>query len=422
MELLENPKFNILYLASIKLTDDELKIARKNPHCIEYFATNDRIKNCTSCYNVFNKNKLIKLDLENYIKNRNKINNKNNNNDLKKCKNECFIHSYVYPVFRNSHESDEYMTNKIDKFKLFSEFKKDKLLYKLDDIKYSLDYELTTPKPKTVIHWGQIKMFLVTLVFLLKTVSQDDDLVNIVYIGSAHGDNILLLSDMFPNIDWYLVDPNPYHPKIYNHPKIKEVKNEYFTDELAEYYKKKLRNQKHKLLFISDIRISGKLEDKDIIIDQEMNRKWLNILDPDFSYLKFRCPYVLPENYDYIEGKIYIQPFAPPSSTETRLLVPRNPKNLTYSSKEYNGKMIYFNRVLRSSYYKSLIDNHPYLDHCYDCTYFTYLIKNYITHYNKFNPYGTNIKNICQRIIDFINIKRTNKLMVKTKEILFNLH
>lgn len=413
MEILKNPKFNQFYLANFKLTDEQLEIGKKNPHCIEYFATNDKIKDCTLCFNVLKKNKLINID--------NKLL-KNGNNDLTKCKNDCYHKSYVYSFTRHLREDRDFLNNKIDKFKIMSEFKKDKLLYKLDDIKYVLDYELTIPKPKTIVHWGQIKMFLVTLIFLLKIVRQEDKLVNIVYIGSAHGDNILILSKMFPNIDWYLIDPNPYHPDIYTHPKMKEVKNEYFTDDLARYYNKKLRGLKHKLLFISDIRISGKLEDEDIIVDQEMNRKWLEILDPDFSYLKFRCPYQLPENYEYIEGKIYIQPFAPESSTETRLMVPRNPKKVIYSSKEYNGKMLYFNRVLRSSYYNSIISSHPYMDHCFDCVYFSYLIKNYITYYDKFNPYGTDVKNICQIIIDFIVTKRHNKLKAKTYFILSNLH
>ena len=35
---------------------------------------------------------------------------------------------------------------------------------------------------------------------------------------------------------------------------------------------------------------------------------------------KFRCPYEGANIYDYYDGKIYIQPFAPVSSTESRIL------------------------------------------------------------------------------------------------------
>jgi hypothetical protein len=242
MEQLSNLKTNIYYLASYKLTNEQLTISKKNPHCVEYFVTNNGIKNCTPCFNVLNKNKLINLDkpeLKELDKTSKLIKNETN---IHKCKEQCLMNSFIYPIVKNDRRND-YLTNQIDSLKIIDNFKQNKLLYKLEDIDYIIDYELTIPKPKTVIHWGQLKMFLVTLIFLIKTVSQDDELVNIVYPGSAHGDNILILSKMFPNINWYLIDPNPYHPDIYKCNKIFVVKNEYFTDELAKYYNKTLLQQ-----------------------------------------------------------------------------------------------------------------------------------------------------------------------------------
>lgn len=409
MQKLENLKTNVYYLASQKLTKKEFDICKKNTHCIEYFIITNKLKDCTPCYNILNKNKLLKLDeigASKLIK---------HEKNIDKCKQECLSSSFVYPITKMERENSyPYFTQNIDKLKTMENFKQTKLLYKLEDIDFVMDYELTVPKPKTVVHWGQLKMFLVTLIFLIKTVSQDDHLVNIVYPGSAHGDNILILSKMFPNINWYLIDPNPYHPDIYKCKKIIEVKNEYFTDELAEHYHKKLSNGKNKLLFISDIRVGLEIEDAHIVRDQDMNKKWVEILKPDFSYLKFRTPYSTESDYEYLDGTIYIQPYAPVSSTETRLLIPQNLEMKTYSTREYNGKMFYFNRALRPAYYPSIINNHPYIDHCFDCTYFTYLIKNYITHFDKINPLGTDVKHICQLIINTIVKKRHNKLKIKT--------
>ena len=77
------------------------------------------------------------------------------------------------------------------------------------------------------------------------------------------------------------------------------------------------------------------------------------------------------------------------SSTESRLLLKTGLIKKTYNVDEYQGKFFYFNRIIRPGYYnKSIIPENDYFDHCYDCTYFSYIIKNYLDKFSKYyNPF-----------------------------------
>jgi hypothetical protein len=190
---------------SAKLNNEQIKIAKNNPHCLEYFITKENISKYT--------------------------------NNCEKCT--------VYSLKEDSYDNNKkYMKNELSKYKKMEDFEQDNLIYKYNDLPYLLDYENTYPIPTTVIHWGQLKMFLTTFLFLIKVVKETDEIVNIVYPGSAKGDNILILCDLFPNTRWYLIDPNKFHPKLHSHKQIIECKNELFTDKSAEYYYNKLKKYK----------------------------------------------------------------------------------------------------------------------------------------------------------------------------------
>ena len=230
---------------------------------------------------------------------------------------------------------------------------------------------------------------------------------------------------MFPNINWYLVDPRKdkngnsvFDKRLYTNKKIKLIKEEYFSDKLAKEMLPTLN--KHFFLYISDIREfhADTREDgeNDINADMKYQLNWYKILNPDYSQLKFRIPYN-ETKYNYVDGIIYLQQYAPKSSTETRLVVKKNAKMKTYDANKYNGRLWYFNRLLRTSYYK-----HTYnilnIDHCYDCSYFLKLIEEY----NKYNSNFFKNKSI-EEIINIIynNLKTKNSLKIKTKEILENI-
>ena len=385
------------YIGVCKLNKEEKDIIEKNPHCAEFFCKLTNILNCTECANYLIKNNLFKTNpfFKRYDKNiaQNETSKKNDKN-ISTCKTKC-VDGYLYDFIPKQWEISELNTSnsklekQLDKYKTMGNFYNDNFIYNYEEIPNVLKYENSLPRPKSVVHWGQLKLFLTTLFFLVKYIEQSDKIVHIIYAGSARGDNILILSDLFPNIKWYLIDPAPFSPELYKHKQVIEIKNEFFTDESAKYYYKLLkeRDKKEKLFFISDIRLDP--SDEDVMADNESDAKWHSIIKPDLSYLKFRCPYDGDKSYEYYSGEIFIQPYAPIGSTESRILLSTDLKKKIYNVDEYQGKFCYFNRVLRPSFYsKQIIEDNDYFDHCYDCTFFSYLIKEYL---DKFDEFKKNI-------------------------------
>ena len=122
-------------------------------------------------------------------------------------------------------------------------------LNELFDKNNKLDYLARRQRPKTTIHWGQLKLFLSTLQFLLYYAPRSQK-VHVVYAGSAWGNNINVITKMFPQCYWYLIDPRRHYHLLYKNSKVLEIKKEYFTNETAMYYKNKLKGEFLSLIHI----------------------------------------------------------------------------------------------------------------------------------------------------------------------------
>jgi cap2 methyltransferase len=73
-----------------------------------------------------------------------------------------------------------------------------------------LPYKRRKGEVKTVIHWGQRKLLMSEIEFLTlygKTSQM------VVYAGAAPGTHIALLSNMFPELHFFCVDPAPFTVK-----------------------------------------------------------------------------------------------------------------------------------------------------------------------------------------------------------------
>tara|TARA_B100000787_G_scaffold161260_1_gene140946 strand:+ start:512 stop:1570 length:1059 start_codon:yes stop_codon:yes gene_type:complete len=252
----------------------------------------------------------------------------------------------------------------------------------------SMKYIPRNHRPSTTLHLGQLKLFLSTLQFLLKYAPIDEE-VHVVYPGSAPGNNIELLSHMFPQCRWYLYDPRTFYTKLHANPKVLEIQKTLFTDAIVSRLKKQLQDKY--VLLISDIRVFP--TEEGIIRDNDLQAGWVKALRPNYSQLKFRIPRVEGTNvYNYLDGKVYLQMFASQATTETRLVVPKRKgpfKMIKYGVEEYEGAMYFFNRSLRCSCYPThystgKVDSEPpYTDHCHDCVSMLKLISEYIERYAK---------------------------------------
>ena len=309
-------------------------------------------------------------------------------------------------LLKEEHYTDQEIEYVLDVFD-----KRSELGFELNDIKFRLPYRQRQGEFKTTIHWGQRKLFLTTLLFLVKY-HRLSDLV--VYAGAAPGTNINLLSHLFKNLRFDLYDPQKFDDYLSENDKIR-IFREYFTDETAAKYSDK------NVLFISDIR-TGTVDDPDfenqITENNNMQRRWHDIIRPVRGMYKFRLPYQpveggkeidAPINTVYMKGKIWLQPWAPRTSTETRLIVRQKYKLVSYDNKEYEDKMYYFNIIMRqwmsfNSVYKPSLTEKKC--HCFDCCFEKYILNYYITQTN----IRLTVAELSQTISDFLGNKTLTQI------------
>jgi len=215
-------------------------------------------------------------------------------------------------------------------------------------------YRRRQGEEKTSISWGQRKLLLTLVSFLSKHLDKETKDPIILYSGAAPGVNIGIVATLFPEVTFHLYDPSPFMIKTNLDKKI-IIYQKKFTDSIAEFWAEK-QKKNNNIYFISDIRTADHTKAKDltenedqILKDMEMQRKWVEIIKPIKSHLKFRPNYTgegRKETLEYFDGIIYKQSFAPESSTETRLVV-SNLVYKTYSCEKYQSQMFYHNSIIR---------------------------------------------------------------------------
>ena len=197
--------------------------------------------------------------------------------------------------------------------------------------------------------------------FLTKYAQRQD---TVIYAGAAPGTHISLLSRMFRELKFVLVDPAPFSTQATDNVQLRQ---EMFTDKMAQEFA-----GTESVLFISDVRsadwshMSEEECDQRISLDMTSQRRWHEIIKPRASMLKFR-PSWKPGQTKYLEGDIYLPVWGPITTTESRLVIDKNAGMCEYDNTAYEERMFFFNTVSRVARY-----SHPVIgegiDHCYDCT------------------------------------------------------
>jgi hypothetical protein len=235
---------------------------------------------------------------------------------------------------------------------------------KMKDVDLEEKYRRRTNEERSVIHWGQRKLFLSELEFFTLYAKPDDV---VVYVGSAPGNHTFFLTLLFPFIEKFiLIDPAPFYVKPTE--KI-EIIQDFFKEEHISEIKKKYTSKR--ILFISDIRSASPSQESEDVVekkvsqDMKMQMEWVLSLKPRKSMLKFRLSW-REGNTEYLDGDVYYQSWAPSTTTETRLIT-SGKKMKTYSNKKYESKLFYFNTHTRTDLYMHPIKDVVGLDHCYDC-------------------------------------------------------
>ena len=144
------------------------------------------------------------------------------------------------------------------------------------------------------------------------------------------------------------------------------------------------------LLFISDIRtanwqkLSNEEVEEAVQEDMQAQRRWHNLLKPNFSMLKFRLSWNNSIE-EYLDGEVYLPVWGPQTTTESRLVVAgRNDKQpLTHwDNQRYEHQMFYFNTVTRVQTYQHQVDAEG-IDHCFDCASEVDILRSYLEKHHR---------------------------------------
>lgn len=264
------------------------------------------------------------------------------------------------------------------------------------------------------LHWGQRKLLITEIEFLTKFWDPEETSNPvIVYVGAAGGEHIPILEKLFPQIsEFHLYDPAKFH--ISSTDKI-HIYNQLFSDDDAEKWK-----DRDDVFFISDIRtgnyktMSTEENERAILRDMDFQKNWVEIIKPVKSHLKFRLPYPDFEevtDIDYFDGVVMFQPWAPITSTETRL-VPHSSLDYTnYNSLVYEEQLFYHNTVTRNQQTfcnpfagsnKASPINPPELLNDYDSVAESIILKEYLEKFDKPSS-QRDVSNLSDKITRLLN-------------------
>lgn len=223
-----------------------------------------------------------------------------------------------------------------------------------------LTYKRRSTKQKFSIGWGQRKLLLSEIQFLTEYYNPLMKCPLLVYVGAAQGNHLPILHLLFSNFVFHLYDPRPFHLCSTDHIL---VYNRLFTDQDAQYWRQ-ISLEHHNVFFISDIRTAeldnnykdAQTYEKQIWNDMLQQEKWVYLIQPFESLLKFRLPYGKGHRQEdqedskhvtYLNGTLFTQPYAKSTSSETRL-VPNHPlSSKTYNVFQYENQMFRFNTIDR---------------------------------------------------------------------------
>lgn len=247
---------------------------------------------------------------------------------------------------------------------------------------------------KTILHWGQRKLLLNEIEFL--TMFNDlpkKNICTVLYVGSAPGIHLKYLTEIFPDYNYILYDPNKFIMKEQRNVKIF---NKYFTSDDAKIYSDK---KKYPMVFFwSDIRcndlvfVPGETRSGQIYLDMQMQKEWHDIIKPLRTMFKFRLDWN-DSKTQYLDGELYVQPFAGCHSTELRLITTADAPMRQYSNRVIEEQMFYHNVTKRRQWYEfgdhSTFNGRTLYDifcHCYDCAAEYHILRNYFIQIKNINP------------------------------------
>ncbi|CAF1476000.1 unnamed protein product [Adineta ricciae] len=222
----------------------------------------------------------------------------------------------------------------------------------------------------TTEFWSQRNLLLGEIEFLTKYSSKQTNLL-VIYLENSSNSHFNHLSQLFPQIQFHV-----FRTKSNEIKETKQLKifNEIFTNEIALKY-----SSHSSLLFICNLQRFE--NDENIDKDTKNEIRWISILKPLASFLRFSFPKTHCEMLEFYQGDLYWNLWSSPESVECRIMIENLPKLIFYDWKQFQQSFFYFQQIKRTMFYQHDLDHIETegLDHCYDCTAEIFILKNYFT-------------------------------------------
>ena len=209
---------------------------------------------------------------------------------------------------------------------------------------------------QTTEQWLYRQLLLSEIEFLTEYSNESNCLV--VYAGAASGIHLNYLSDLFPQVEFVLIDSNAILTKQNDRITIIE-KN--FNEKLAKKYAKEER----RILFICNKGIND-----DLMLWQSNINSYASLLPIHFCSTSFQ----------FYDGRILLNLWSPRNSFECRLIVEKDASIITYETHQFKKAISYFQNHLRLMYYEHDLNEIETegLDHCYDCQAEIFILEKYV--------------------------------------------
>ena len=226
------------------------------------------------------------------------------------------------------------------------EFTDDDLTVNLDDeFQEDWDEEFVKEHGKEKKPHGQMKLLWSNLLGLTLVEEDmqshgDGKHIQLVVAGASPGTHMPLLLEHLRSwresrgLQICFYDPKPLDPKLQemcNTAHNMKFEPRCFTDADAQFWRDKTQKADKCLVFFSDIRsdIHGKHEhmradEAKIAADMHAQKRWVEIMRPDYCMLKFHAPHATPDqrhvsaSLQYLHGPLYEQAFVGLFSAEFR--------------------------------------------------------------------------------------------------------
>ncbi|CAF1677578.1 unnamed protein product [Rotaria magnacalcarata] len=279
------------------------------------------------------------------------------------------------PIYNRNPHLREIFIDDPSKFEIKKKFEKENrfldLQTQIANHKQNITHNITTE------HWGTRKLLLTDIEFLTDYGGSGKYLV--IYVGAAPGIHINHLSDLFPDLEFVLIDTKKVETKKTSSI---HIRSRDFMDDIVKEYSK----SKKRLLLISNVHVSGSQADSDDNILKEMQNQqhWHLDMKPIASLLTFHFPRTT-NRIEYFEGDLILEPWASRRPSSCRLLVSREARLIDYNIKQLKSSMGYFQSVLRTNFYEHDLkdSNTDGLDHCYDCRSEIFILSEYLSKIQK---------------------------------------